>query len=139
MSVFGFFDRLVRAGDSGNIRAARELAPRGFRTEGFHGFGGRADEDQTGFFAGAGERGIFGEEPVSGMDSVTTGATGDVDQLVDAEIAFARRSGTDGVGFVGETDVEGGAVGFAEDDDGADAEFAAGPQNANSDFAAIGD
>src|SRR6266478_3836549 len=51
----------------------------------------------------------------------------------------ARGSGTDGVGFVRETDVQGCAVGFAEDDDGADAEFAAGAQNANGDFAAIGD
>jgi hypothetical protein len=35
--------------------------------------------------------------------------------------------------------MEGGAVGFAEDGDGANAEFAAGAEDADGDFAAIGD
>ena len=139
LSLFGLFDRLVGAGDSGNIGAARELAAGGFGAERFHGFGGRTDKDETGFFTGAGKRWIFGEEPVAGMNRVAAGAAGHVDQLVDAEITFARWSGTDGVGFVGETDMEGSAIGFAEDDDGADAKFAAGAEDANGDFAAIGD
>ena len=61
------------------------------------------------------------------------------DRFVDAEITFAGRRGADEVGFVGEADMEGGAVGFAEDGDGADAEFAAGAEDAHGDFAAIGD
>jgi len=35
--------------------------------------------------------------------------------------------------------VEGSAVGFTEDDYGADAEFAAGSEDADGDFSAIGD
>jgi hypothetical protein len=35
--------------------------------------------------------------------------------------------------------VKGRAIGFAEDGDGADAEFAAGSEDANGDFSAIGD
>ncbi len=130
MGFVGFFDRIVGAGNCGNVGATGQLAAGGFRAEGFHGFGGRADEDETGFFAGAGKRGIFSEEAVTGVDGVAAGAAGNVDELVDAQIAFAGRRGADGIGFVGQTDVEGGAVGFAEDGDGADAEFAAGAENA---------
>ncbi len=72
------------------------------------------------------------------MNGVAAGAARDVHELVDAEIAFARGRGADGVGFVGEADVEGFAVDFAEDGDGADAEFAAGAQDAHGDFTAIG-
>jgi hypothetical protein len=73
------------------------------------------------------------------MDSVAAGAACDVDELVDAEITFAGGRGADGVGFVGQANVEGGAVGFTKDGGGADAEFAAGTENADGDFAAIGD
>ncbi len=139
LSLFGFIDGIVGAGDSGDIGAAGELAAGGFRAEGFHGFGGRADENEAGFFAGTGERGVFGEEAVAGMDGVAGGAAGNVDELVDAQIAFAGRRGADGISFVGETNVEGGAVGFAEHGDGADAEFATGAKDADGDFAAIGD
>src|ERR1700674_239769 len=139
LSFVWFFDGIVGTGDGGDIGAARELAAGGFRTESFHGFGGGTDENDAGFFTDAGERGVFGEKAVAGMDGVAAGAAGDVDELVDAEIAFARGRGAEGVGFVGEADVEGGAVGFAEDRDRADAEFAAGAEDAHGDFAAIGD
>ncbi len=73
------------------------------------------------------------------MDGVAAGAACDVDQLVDAEIAVAGWRGADRVSFVCKTDVEGGAISFAEDSDGADAEFAARTEDAHGDFAAIGD
>ncbi len=139
LSFFGLFNGIVGAGDDGNVGAAGELAAGGFRAERFHGFGGRADEDETGFFASAREGGIFGEKAVAGMDSVAAGAACDVDELVDAEITFAGGRGADGVGFVGQANVEGGAVGFTKDGGGADAEFAAGTENSDGDFAAIGD
>jgi len=115
------------------------LAARGLRAERFHGFGGGTDEDKIGVFAGAGEGGIFGTETVAGMNGVAAGAAGGVDQLVDAEVAFARWCGADGISFVGEANVYRGAVRFAEDGDGGDAELAAGSDNSNGDFAAIGD
>jgi hypothetical protein len=73
------------------------------------------------------------------MNGVAAGATRDVDQLVNAEITFSRRRGADGIGFVGEAYVEGSAVGFTEDDYGADAEFATGSEDADGDFSAISD
>ncbi len=115
------------------------MAASSFRAERFHGFGGGTDENKLGFFARAGESGIFGAKAIAWMNGVATGAACDVDQLVDAQIAFARGCGADGISFVGEANVQRGAVGFAEDGDGRDAEFAAGSDNANGDFAAIGD
>jgi hypothetical protein len=115
------------------------LAARCFRAKGFHGFGAGADESDAGISAGPRERGVFGEETVAGMDGVAPGAPGYVDDFIDAEIAFAGGGGPDWVGFVSEADVEGFAVDFAEDGGGADAEFAAGSEDANSDFTAIGD
>jgi hypothetical protein len=73
------------------------------------------------------------------MNGVAAGAAGDVDQLVDAEVTLARRCRPDGIGFIGQADVEGSAIGFAEDRDGADSKFAAGPQDADGDFSAISD
>ncbi len=139
LSFLWFFDGIVRARDDGNFGAASELATGSFRSEGFHGFGGRTDENEIGFFASAGEHWIFGEEAITGMNGVAVGAAGDVDEFVDAEITFAGGRGADGVGFVGEADVERGAVGFAEDGDGADAQFATGAEDADGDFTAIGD
>ena len=72
------------------------------------------------------------------MNGVAAGAARDVHDLVDAQITFARRARADGVGFVGQADVEGFAVGFAENGDGSNAEFAASAQDAHGDFAAIG-
>ena len=139
LSFFRFLNGIVGARDSGNVGAAGELATSGFRAERFHGLGRGTDEDKIGVFAGAGEGGIFGAEAITRMNGVATGAARDVDQLIDAQIAFARGCGADGISFVGEANVQRGAVGFAEDGDGRDAEFAAGSDNANGDFAAIGD
>ena len=136
---FGLLDGIVGAGDGGDIGAAGELAAGGFRAESFHGFGGRADEDEAGVGAGARQSGVFGEETVAGMNGVAAGAARDVHDFVDAEIAFAGGGRADGVGFVGEAHVEGFAVHVAEYGCGADAEFAAGAQDADGDLAAIGD
>ena len=72
------------------------------------------------------------------MDGVATRAARDVHELVDAKIAFARGSRTDGISLIGQADVERFAVGVAEDGDGLNAEFAAGADNAHRDLTAIG-
>jgi hypothetical protein len=73
------------------------------------------------------------------MNGVAPGAAGHGDDSVNIEIAFAGGSWTNGIGFVGEADVEGFAVDLAEDSGGADAEFPAGSKDADGDFAAVGD
>jgi len=72
------------------------------------------------------------------MDSVTASTASDVDYFVDAEVAFARCRGADGIGFVGKPNVERFAVDFTEYGDGADAKFAAGAQDAHGDLTTIG-
>ena len=135
----GLFDGVVRAGDGGDFGTASDLATGGFGAEGFHGLCGGADEGDAGVGAGARESGVFGEKTVPGMDGIGAGFFCDGDYLVDVEIAFTGRCGADGIGFVGKTDVERFAVDFAEDGDGADAEFAAGAKDANCNFSAVGD
>ena len=60
------------------------------------------------------ERGVLREKSVTGMDGVATRAARDVHELVDAKIAFARGSRTDGISLIGQADVERFAVGVAE-------------------------
>src|SRR4029077_19598213 len=55
-----------------------------------------------------------------------------------AQIAIPRGCGADGIGFVGQSHVQGGAIDFTENGDGVDAQFTARPLDADSDFAAIG-
>src|ERR1700690_85457 len=98
-----------------------------------------ADEGDVRGFADFGEIGVFGEEAVAGMDGVHVGDFGGADYLRDVEIAFAAAGWADANGFVGEADVEGVAVGLGIDGDGFDAEFTAGGEDAERDFAAIGD
>ena len=81
---------------------------------------------------------ILGEETVSGMQRVTLGSLRDIHDLIDAEIAFARRRGADRIGFAGQPNVQRGAVGIAIDGDGKDTHLAAGSRDPDGDLAAIG-
>ena len=73
------------------------------------------------------------------MQRVATGSLSGIQDLLDAEIAFARRRGTDGIGFVGHSDVKGGAVGFAEHSNARDVHLTAGSRDPDGDLAAVGD
>ena len=72
------------------------------------------------------------------MDGVATRAAGHVHQLIDAEVAFARRRRADSVGLVRKPDVQRFAVNFAEYRDRSNAQFTAGAEDPHGDFAAIG-
>ena len=56
----------------------------------------------------------------------------------DLEIAFGRRARADADGLVGQLQIRRAAVGLAEDGDHLDAQIAAGADDPQSDFAAIG-
>ena len=140
VSFFGLFDGVVESGNGGYVGAARDLAAGGFGAEGFHGLRGGADEGDAGFGrTRAGERRFRrGSRSRDGWRRrLAFRAYGD--DFVDVEIAFARGGGADRVGLVGEADVEGFAIDFAEDGDGTDAEFAAGAEDADCDFSSVGD
>ena len=73
------------------------------------------------------------------MNGVGAAVGGDFEDAVAAEVGVDGGRGAEAVGLVGVEDVEGGAVGVGVDGDGRDAELAAGPDEAEGDFAAIGD
>src|SRR5260370_27321013 len=73
------------------------------------------------------------------MDGITPGAASYIHELIDTEITFARGRRADGVGFIGEADMQRLAINVAEDRDGMDTQFAAGAQDAHGDLTAIGD
>ena len=100
----------------------------------------RTDEGHAGFGDGFGEVGTFGEEAVAGVDCVYAGAGGGVDDFGDGEVGlYGAEVVSDLVGFVGFEAVEGEFIFGGVDGDGADAEFAGGAEDADSDLAAVGD
>jgi hypothetical protein len=72
------------------------------------------------------------------MDGIAFGATRYTNNFFNIEIAFAGCGWAYGVGFVGQPDVQGFAVYLAENSGGADTEFATSPEDADGDFAAVG-
>jgi hypothetical protein len=72
------------------------------------------------------------------MQSVAAGAASDVNEFADAEVAFARGSGADGIGLIGESDMKRVAVHIAKNGDRFDAQFVASAGDADGDFTAIG-
>ena len=73
------------------------------------------------------------------MDGVGAALPGHLDDRVDLQVAVARRVGTDGPGFVGQADVQGGTIALAVDRHRGDAHVAARPDDAHGDLAAVGD
>ena len=73
------------------------------------------------------------------MDGVGARLLGRVEDLVDVEVALARRRRPDGIGLVGGAHVQRGAIGVGVDGDGGDAELAAGAHHAHGDLAAVRD
>ena len=79
------------------------------------GFRRRPDEDQTGVTHGSGERLVFSEESVSRMDGVGAGFSRGVDDAIDAQVAFVRRTRPNRVRLVGVADVQRGAIALGID------------------------
>ena len=99
----------------------------------------RPDEDQALVEHRLREILALGQKAIAGVDRVRAGALGGFENLVDLEVAFARRRRPDVDRFVGVADVQAGAVSIRIHGDGRDAQFAAGADDAHGDLAAIGD
>ena len=112
-------DRVGRARDDRHAGVLHQLAGAGLRAHRVDRVGGRADELDAGLVAGARERGVLGQEAVAGVDGLGAGLLGDLEDLVDDEVALRRRAGPEQVGLVGAADVGGVAVDLGVDGDGA--------------------
>ena len=87
-----------------------------------------------------GEIGILGEESVAGVNRISANFLGEGDDAIDIEIGANRFAGfAEQVGFVGFEAMKGEAIFVGVDRDGANAEFMRGAEDANGDFAAVGD
>jgi len=73
------------------------------------------------------------------MDAVGVRDRGRLDDLVDREIALARRRRTDEISLVGNADVQRSGIGLRVDRNDAHAEALRRARNAHGDLAAIGD
>ena len=113
----------VGAGEEGNAVGFGEGAGGVLGAELAHLRGARADEGDTGGFAGFDEGGVFGEETVAGVDGLGAGRFRGGEDFVGVEVALRGGGGTDVDGLVGLGDVEAVAVGVGVDGDGGDAHF----------------
>ena len=97
------------------------------------------DPRQPGVDDRLGETGVLREEPVPGVHRVGTGLRGDVEELLDDEVAVTGGRAAQRVGLVRHLHVQRVAVGLGVDGDRADARVAAGPGDAYGDLPAVGD
>ena len=138
----GFFfgvDDAIGAWGDGHSRAASGFSGGIFVTHGADGAGWRADEFDITAFADLGEVGIFAEETVAWMNGIDIADFCGADDAIDFQIGLGAGGWADADGFVGELDVERIDIGFGVNGESFDAEFFAGADDAESDFASIGD
>ena len=128
-----------RAGSARHAGAIGGSAGAGLRAELTHGGSRRPDKNNAGSGTGFGEVGVLREEAIAGMDGVGAALAGDFEDAVAAEIGVGRGRGAEAVGFIGVHDMERGTIGVGVDGYGRDAELTAGADEAECDFAAVGD
>ena len=99
----------------------------------------RPDELDVAALADVGEVRVLGEKSVAGMNRIDVADFGRADDAVDLQIAVGARRRADADRFVGELHVERIHVRLGINRQRLDAEFLAGADDAERDFAAIGD
>ena len=99
----------------------------------------RADELDARGLADLRELGILAQKAVAGMDRVDVGDLRRADDRRDIQIAARALGRSDADRLVGESHVRAVAVGLGIDGHGLDSQFLTGADDANRDFAAIGD
>ncbi|KPC32750.1 Uncharacterized protein ABJ99_1603 [Pseudomonas syringae pv. cilantro] len=103
--------------------------------------GRRANEGDTGVFAGLSKAGVFREKAVAGMNGFGAAGVGvgDGEDLVHRQIRPGRAAFAQAVGFVGLHQVQAGSVGFGIHRHAVDLQAAQGPQDAAGNGATVGD
>ena len=138
----GLFHGLHQPVAAGHERHPRRqhggLGP-GLVAHGADDLGVGADEDHPAGLAHVHEVGILAEKAVAGMDGFRSGHFRGGDDLGDVQVGFAAGGRADADVLVGETHVEGVAVGFGIDSHGLDAQFLAGQDHPQGDLAPVGD
>ena len=98
----------------------------------------RPDELDVAFSANLGELRVFRQKSVSGMNGLNVADFRNTDQIFHQQVAVRCGCRADAIGFSSKVEVVCTSVCFAEDSDRFDAQFAAGANNSQCNFAAIG-
>ena len=80
---------------------------------------------------------VFGKEPVTWMDGLSSSSLGNVEEMICLKVGEARLRRTDEVGLVHHLGVLRVFVGFTVDSDGLYAEFAGSLSDSASNFASV--
>ena len=133
-------DRRRRCRTGRHARLLGDSPGRDLVAELFEDLGPRADERDARLAHMRGRSGVLGQETVAGMNGIDADCSGKRDDAGDVEVGADRFAGlADAVGLVRLEAVQGEAVLVRVDGDGADAEFVGRAEDADGDFAAIGD
>ena len=118
---------------------SRNLASGDLVSELLHRLVRRTDELDIAASADFGEVRVFGQEPIPRVNRLHVADFRGADDPVDHQVALGRTVSPDAVGFVGEFQVAGVAVGLAVDRHRLDSQLVAGADDPKGDLAAIGD
>ena len=135
--VFGF-KRTVAARDDRDAGAGHYPARRGLVAHVGYGLVRRPDEGEVGSPARLGEVRVLRQEAVPRVDGFGVGDFGGGDDARDVEVRLGAVRRADAERLVGVADVEALGVGLAVYGDGFNAHLAAGADDADGDFAAVG-
>ena len=130
---------LFGAGDDGDARADGRGARGGLAAHQRNRLGRWPDEGQPGVAARAREARILGQESVARMDRVGAGASRDVEDRVNVEIAAGGLVRPEVEGLVRLADMARGAVAVGIDGDRRQPHLAACTNDPDGDLAAVGD
>ena len=133
------FHQPFAAGHGGHVDFLGQLSGGIFIAHQGHGFVRGADEFDVATAADVGEMGVFGQKTVARMDRLHVADLGGADDAVDLQVAVGRLGRTDAIGLVGQFEIGRAAIGFAKYRHRFDAQLAAGTNDPQGDFAAIGD
>lgn len=103
-----------------------------------HRLGRRPDEGDAVLAARLGEIGVLRKKAVAGVNRIDVADRGDRQNPVDQQITLARSGRADADRFVGHPHRKAVGIRLRIDRDRPDAEFPAGPDDAQRDFAAVG-
>jgi hypothetical protein len=138
---YGCDRRVSRRGPARHHRHTgrdRGLLGDNFVAHGADGGRRRADERHPGGGALFGEDSIFREEAIARVDGVGSAGSGDLRDLLAAQVSFGGSSAGQGIRFVGGANVQCIAVGLGVDGDSGDAHFLQRLGDADGDFATVG-
>src|SRR5699024_10175993 len=138
LNLGGAGDWALRSRCHGGVHHRRDLAGGDLVAEAVDGLRRWADPVQASVDDGAGEISVLREEAITGVDGVRAGLLGYGDQLVDVQVALGGGLPAQCEGLVGHADVRGVGVGLGVDRDGGDAFVLRSADDADRDFASVG-